>query len=73
MREEEAATGLYDPWAPPLVLVVMMLIAGVWALIGAIRARRLRGVTIAFGPAMLSGMWLGVGARSNPFVESVEC
>jgi leader peptidase (prepilin peptidase)/N-methyltransferase len=37
----------------------MMLIAGVWALIGAIRARRLRGVTIAFGPAMLSGMWLG--------------
>lgn len=54
-----AVAGLYDPWAPPLVLVVMMLIAGVWALIGAIRARRLRGVTIAFGPAMLSGMWLG--------------
>lgn len=54
-----AVAGLYDPWASPLVLVVMMLIAGVWALIGAIRARRLRGVTIAFGPAMLSGMWLG--------------
>lgn len=37
----------------------MMLIAGVWALIGAVRARQVRGVTIAFGPAMLSGMWLG--------------
>lgn len=54
-----AAAGLVDPWAPALVLVAMMLIAGVWALVGAIRARRLRGVTIAFGPAMLSGMWLG--------------
>ncbi|UVI34512.1 prepilin peptidase [Brevibacterium spongiae] len=54
-----AVAGLYDMWAPALVLVVMMLIAGVWALIGVIRARRVRGVTIAFGPAMLSGMWLG--------------
>lgn len=54
-----AVAGLFDPWAPALVLVMMMLIAGVWALIGAARARRIRGVTIAFGPAMLSGMWLG--------------
>lgn len=51
--------GLYDLWAPVLVLVAMMLIAGVWAVIAGIRQRRLRGVTIAFGPAMLSGMWLG--------------
>ena len=54
-----AVAGLFDLWAPALVLVVMMLIAGIWALIGAVRARRIRGVTIAFGPAMLSGMWLG--------------
>lgn len=54
-----AVPGLFDPWAPALVLVAMMLISGVWALIGAIRAGRVRGVTIAFGPAMLSGMWLG--------------
>ena len=54
-----AVAGLFDLWAPALVLVVMMLIAGVWALVGAVRARRIRGVTIAFGPAMLSGMWLG--------------
>ena len=54
-----STSALYHPWAAPVVLVVMMLIAGVWALIGAIRARRLRGVNIAFGPAMLSGMWLG--------------
>ncbi|WP_152346323.1 hypothetical protein [Brevibacterium sp. CFH 10365] len=50
---------LFDPFAPALVLVAMMLISGIWALIGAIRAGRVRGVTIAFGPAMLSGMWLG--------------
>nr|WP_281063447.1 prepilin peptidase [Brevibacterium permense] len=54
-----AVPGLFDPWAPAIVLVAMMLISGVWALIGAIRAGRVRGVTIAFGPAMLSGMWLG--------------
>lgn len=54
-----AVPGLFDPWAPALVLVAMMLISGVWALIGTIRAGRVRGVTIAFGPAMLSGMWLG--------------
>lgn len=54
-----AVAGLFDPWAAAPVLVMMMLIAGVWALIGAVRARRIRGVTIAFGPAMLSGMWLG--------------
>ena len=54
-----AVAGLFDLWAPALVLVVMMRIAGVWALVGAVRARRIRGVTIAFGPAMLSGMWLG--------------
>lgn len=50
---------LFDPFAPALALVAMMLISGIWALIGAIRAGRVRGVTIAFGPAMLSGMWLG--------------
>lgn len=50
---------LFDPFAPALVLVAMMFISGIWALIGAIRAGRVRGVTIAFGPAMLSGMWLG--------------
>ncbi|WP_166972108.1 prepilin peptidase [Brevibacterium atlanticum] len=61
-----ATAGLYDPWAPALVLVAMMVIAGVWALVGVVRARRLRGVTIAFGPAMLSGMWLG--SVTAPFV-----
>jgi leader peptidase (prepilin peptidase)/N-methyltransferase len=61
-----ATAGLFDPWAPVLVLVAMMVIAGIWALIGAIRAHRLRGVTIAFGPAMLSGMWLG--SVLSPFV-----
>lgn len=54
-----STSALYHPWAAAVVLVAMMLIAGVWALIGAIRARRLHGVDIAFGPAMLSGMWLG--------------
>lgn len=54
-----AVPGLFDPWAPALVLVAMTLISGAWALIGAIRAGQVRGVTIAFGPAMLSGMWLG--------------
>ncbi|MGO0602878.1 MAG: prepilin peptidase [Brevibacterium sp.] len=54
-----AVAGLFDPWAPALVLVAMMLISGIWALTAAVRAGRVRGVTIAFGPAMLSGMWLG--------------
>ena len=54
-----AVAGLFDPGAPALVLVAMMLISGIWALIAAVRAGRVRGVTIAFGPAMLSGMWLG--------------
>jgi leader peptidase (prepilin peptidase)/N-methyltransferase len=54
-----STSALYHPWAAAVVLVVMMVIAGVWALIGAVRARRLHGVNIAFGPAMLSGMWLG--------------
>lgn len=61
-----AAAGLFDPWAPAVVFVAMMLIASVWALLGVLRARRLRGVTIAFGPAMLSGMWLG--SVTAPFV-----
>lgn len=51
--------GLFGPWAPFLVLIATMVIAGLQALIAACRQRRLRGVTIAFGPAMLSGMWLG--------------
>ena len=54
-----AVAGLFDPWAPALVLVAMMLISGIWAVTAAVRAGRVRGVTIAFGPAMLSGMWLG--------------
>ncbi|WP_413334927.1 prepilin peptidase [Brevibacterium sp. GP-SGM9] len=54
-----ALAGLFDQWAPALVLIAMMLIAGVWAIISALRSRRLAGTTIAFGPAMLSGMWLG--------------
>src|SRR5699024_5906006 len=73
-----STSALYHPWAAPVVLVVMMLIAGVWALIGAIRARRLRGVNIAFGPALLSGMWLGsVLARfvlqNRGNVEMADC
>ncbi|WP_209373188.1 prepilin peptidase [Brevibacterium renqingii] len=54
-----STAALFHPWAAAPVLVAMMLVSCVWALIEAIRARRLRGVTIAFGPAMLSGMWLG--------------
>src|SRR5699024_8557104 len=47
------------PSAAPVVLVVVMLVAVVSALAGARRARRLRGVTTAFGPAMLSAVSLG--------------
>ncbi|GAA1867093.1 prepilin peptidase [Brevibacterium marinum] len=54
-----SAAGLFDAWAPALVLIAMMLIAGIWALIAVAVQRRMRGITIAFGPAMLSGMWLG--------------
>ncbi|MGC2941494.1 MULTISPECIES: prepilin peptidase [unclassified Brevibacterium] len=54
-----STAALFQPFAAVLVLVAMMLISGIWALFGAIRAGRVRGVTIAFGPAMLSGMWLG--------------
>ncbi|WP_453984173.1 prepilin peptidase [Brevibacterium casei] len=58
--------GLIDPWAPALVLVLTMLIAGVWAILAGLRAGRVAGVTIAFGPAMLTGLW--VGSVSAPFV-----
>ena len=58
--------GLADPWAPALVLVLTMLIAGVWAILAGLRAGSLAGVTIAFGPAMLTGLW--VGSVSAPFV-----
>lgn len=50
---------LFSPWAPALVFFIMMLIAGVWSLLAAARRRSLKGTTIAFGPAMLSGMWFG--------------
>lgn len=50
---------LFSPWAPALVFVIMMLIAGAAALIAAASRRSLAGTTIAFGPAMLSGMWFG--------------
>lgn len=56
--------GLHSPWAPVLVLVVTMALAGVWAIVAGLRAGSLRGTTIAFGPAMLTGMWVGsVSAR----------
>lgn len=51
--------GLYSPWSPALVLVIMMLIAGLVALAAIVSKGRLRGTSIAFGPSMLSGMWLG--------------
>ena len=50
---------LFSPWAPALVFVIMMLIAGVGSVLTAARRRSLQGTTIAFGPAMLSGMWFG--------------
>lgn len=57
---------LFSPWAPALVFVIMMLIAGVGALFAAASRRSLAGTTIAFGPAMLSGMWFG--AVLSPFL-----
>lgn len=50
---------LFSPWAPALVFIMMMLIAGVAAAWTAAAKRSLRATTIAFGPAMLSGMWFG--------------
>lgn len=50
---------LFSPWAPALVFIVMMLIAGTAALLSAAAKRSLKATTIAFGPAMLSGMWFG--------------
>ncbi|GAA1951627.1 hypothetical protein GCM10009689_35970 [Brevibacterium antiquum] len=50
---------LFSPWAPALVFIIMMLIAGVAALLAAAAKRSLKATTIAFGPAMLSGMWVG--------------
>lgn len=57
---------LFSPWAPALVFVIMMLIAGVAALFAAASKRSFQGTTIAFGPAMLSGMWFG--AVLSPFL-----
>ncbi|WP_309130125.1 A24 family peptidase [Brevibacterium sp.] len=54
-----AATGVHSVWALAGVFVVTMIIAGSVSLIAAARAGSLRGTVIAFGPAMLSGMWLG--------------
>ncbi|WP_193101547.1 A24 family peptidase [Brevibacterium aurantiacum] len=50
---------LFSVWAPALVLIIMMLIAGLAALLSAAARRSLKTTTIAFGPAMLSGMWFG--------------
>lgn len=50
---------LFSAWAPALVFIIMMLIAGIGALVSAAAKRSLRATTIAFGPAMLSGMWFG--------------
>lgn len=50
---------LFSAWAPALVFIIMMLIAGIAALVTAAAKRSLRATTIAFGPAMLSGMWFG--------------
>ncbi|TSI17888.1 prepilin peptidase [Brevibacterium aurantiacum] len=50
---------LFSPWAPALVFIIMMLIAGIAALLAAAAKRSLKATTIAFGPAMLSGMWFG--------------
>ena len=57
-------SALISPWAPALVLVVTMLVAGVWAIVAGVRAGSLHRTTIAFGPAMLTGLWVGsVSAR----------
>lgn len=50
---------LFSAWAPALVFIIMMLIAGISALVTAAAKRSLSATTIAFGPAMLSGMWFG--------------
>ncbi|HCG57353.1 MULTISPECIES: hypothetical protein [Brevibacterium] len=50
---------LFSAWAPALVFIIMMLIAGIAALVAAAAKRSLSATTIAFGPAMLSGMWFG--------------
>ncbi|WP_350268853.1 hypothetical protein AAFP32_08990 [Brevibacterium sp. CBA3109] len=50
---------LFSAWAPALVFIIMMLIAGTAALATAAAKRSLSATTIAFGPAMLSGMWFG--------------
>ena len=50
---------LFSPWAPALVFVIMMLIAGIAAAFAAAARRSLSATKIAFGPAMLSGMWFG--------------
>ncbi|MCF2571511.1 prepilin peptidase [Brevibacterium sp. UCMA 11754] len=50
---------LFSPWAPALVFIIMMFIAGIAALLAAAAKRSLKATTIAFGPAMLSGMWFG--------------
>ncbi|SDT11398.1 Type IV leader peptidase family protein [Brevibacterium sandarakinum] len=54
-----STAGLFDHWAPALTFIIMMFIAGIWALIAAAAKRSLKATTIAFGPAMLSGMWFG--------------
>ncbi|WP_193070475.1 prepilin peptidase [Brevibacterium sp. FME37] len=56
---------LFSAWAPALVFIIMMLIAGIVALITAAAKRSLRATTIAFGPAMLSGMWFGAVLAPN--------
>lgn len=50
---------MFSPWAPALVFIIMMLTAGIAALLAAAAKRSLKATTIAFGPAMLSGMWVG--------------
>lgn len=61
-----STAGLFDLWAPGLAFIVIMFIAGIWALIAAAVKRSLKATTIAFGPAMLSGMW--VGSVVSPFL-----
>lgn len=57
-------SSLISPWAPALVLVITMLVAGAWAIVAGARAGSLHQTTIAFGPAMLTGLWVGsVSAR----------
>lgn len=51
--------GLYSPWGLAPVLVAAVLIAAIAALLEVTRTKRLKDTSIAFGPALLSGMWLG--------------